>query len=269
MRERAIIAIVTTPTDLLVALACDALSAAEVDEGPPHMSAGAVLVFCDYAQETGWRDWRVAHLSGWEIQRRWESWWTKQTVAPSAAWLRGGVAVLLFEDWSKERWPIKRIETKLYAASYVVMNGRLLTEECSVSVRPPARGQRIENIAGRYLGTSAPSPEVRISVSDAVPADADVFETLRDAFRGPVTIEVAVEGRPPVRAVGFIGESAINGGGLAPPTFGFEFSGVPEQRAGIAQVDRVPGAYLEIDYGTIPSPLTSSERAPAPRRRRG
>jgi hypothetical protein len=278
LRERAIITIVTMPMDLLVALACDALSAAEVDEGPPHLSDGAVLVFCDCVQETGWRDWRVMHHMGLgptdlkTHDRRWDNWWSEQMVHPSFGWLRGCATVLLFEDWTKDRWPIERIVAQHYAASYVMMNGRLISDDASVRVNHP-RGQPVMSIARGYIGQE-PDPPIEISVTQMAPTGGALPDDLMypDLVSQPVTLEVSTERRP-LRARGFIHERTVDHDG----TVGFEFRGVPDEPVGFARNDAVPGTYLEINYDAQGAraardreidAVRSSERAPARRRRR-
>ncbi len=172
----------------LAVLGCDALAAAQCDEGPPHMTHGAVQVFCDYVQETGWEGGGAVVSvvqSPAAVQSRPSNWWAKNTVRPTMQWLRWCVCVLLFGGWSAERWPIRaRRRSQLYTVATVTMNGQVLAEGATVSAELRAEAQGVYTMARGYVGTSEGRVTMEVAVTDAIPRASGLrafVDRLRDA----------------------------------------------------------------------------------------
>lgn len=80
---------------------------------------------------------------------------------------------------------------QLYSLMFVTVNGRLMTEEFSVSVSRSSNSQPVQTTAKGYAGESPGGAMTEVDVTSAVPA-ADFEYNAQDAIEGLIPVEVGV-----------------------------------------------------------------------------
>ncbi len=114
-----------------------------------------------------------------------------------------------------------------YSKAVVYVNGNLLTEESTATVKREAGGNAVKTVAKGYSGRSPGAPMTMITVKNAVPSED--FEFNPGAFmNNTVAVEVSVfaAGRT-LTVEGFIISDNFQHGVDAAAELEFEFEGGP------------------------------------------
>lgn len=114
---------------------------------------------------------------------------------------------------------------QLYTLAYCTADGKLLTEEASITVTRASNSQAVNTVAKGYAGESPGAPTIEIQVTNAVPAadfelDAGEFiQTLKTVEMG-----VIVAGKQ-LKAVGFIIQDSFKHSVNSESQYDFTFRG--------------------------------------------
>lgn len=114
---------------------------------------------------------------------------------------------------------------QLYTLAYCTVNGKLLTEEASLTVNRATNSQPVNTVAKGYSGESPGAPTVEIQVTNAVPA-AD-FELDAGGFMEaliPCEMGVIVAGKQ-MMAKGFIVSDSFKHSVNSESNYDFTFRG--------------------------------------------
>jgi len=115
--------------------------------------------------------------------------------------------------------------TDLYSKAQVYVNGGLLSEEASVTIKRTTGAQIIKTVAKGFAGVSPGAPMVEISISNAVPS-AD-FELDPGSFMlalEPAEVTVFAAGKT-LTSKGFILDDNFSHGVETPSKLDFNFTG--------------------------------------------
>lgn len=117
-------------------------------------------------------------------------------------------------------------DTQLYTLIYCTVNGKLLTEEASVTVTRTTNSQPVSTVAKGYAGESPGAPMVEIDVDNAVPSadfelDAGPFMNSLEA----VEMGVIGPGGKQMIAKGFIISDTFGHSVNSESKYSFKFRG--------------------------------------------
>ncbi len=114
---------------------------------------------------------------------------------------------------------------QVYTLAYVTADGKLLTEEASVTVSRNANAQPVNTVAKGWAGVSPGAPSIQIQVKNAVPAaDFELNAGQHIVSLKTVEIGVIVAGKQLV-AKGFILEDTFSHSVNSESNYDFTFHG--------------------------------------------
>lgn len=114
---------------------------------------------------------------------------------------------------------------QLYSLAYATADGKLLTEEASITVTRATNSQAVNTVAKGYAGESPGAPTIEIQVTNAVPA-ADFELNAGPFMKALQTVEmgVIVAGKQ-LKAVGFIIQDSFKHSVNSESQYDFTFRG--------------------------------------------
>lgn len=114
---------------------------------------------------------------------------------------------------------------QIYTLAYVTVDGKLLTEEGSVTVNRATNSQAVNTVAKGYAGESPGAPTVEIQVTNAVPA-ADFELNAGEVMRTLKTVEMGIiAAGKQLKAVGFIVSDSFKHSVNSESAYDFTFRG--------------------------------------------
>jgi hypothetical protein len=116
-----------------------------------------------------------------------------------------------------------------YSLIFVTVNGRLLSEEGSVTISRDSKAQEVDTMAKGFAGVSQGASMVSIDVTNAVPAADFEFDAGRNiSSLDVVEIGALVAGKQGI-SKGFIVSDSIKSSVNSPTSYDFKFIGQPFQ----------------------------------------